>query len=124
MSRAARSLRRSRPVRVVTDGGQHGERQHHQRDVAVPAVPRAALVVIEAELGLGGFKAILDRPALTFDGDQRVETRARRAPRGKERAHAVGNAATCQQAAGPQAMAAGVAVAACTYPRSGATLSA
>src|SRR4051794_41791585 len=52
-----------RLVGVVADHGQHGEGQHHQRDVAVPAVPAAGLVVIEPELVLCGLEAGPGRPA-------------------------------------------------------------
>ena len=37
---------------MVANGGQHGERQHHQRDMAVPAVPGPAFVVVEAEVNV------------------------------------------------------------------------
>ena len=43
----------------MADPRQHGKGQHHQRDVAVPAVPRAALVVVEAEFGLRGPEGIM-----------------------------------------------------------------
>lgn len=35
-------------VGVVADGGGHGECQHDQGDVPMPAVPGAGLIVIEA----------------------------------------------------------------------------
>jgi len=50
---------------VLTDDGHHGEGEHDQRDMPVPAVPGAGLVVIETELVLGGFEAVLDSPAMT-----------------------------------------------------------
>src|SRR4051794_26276641 len=43
-----------RRVRAVADGRQHGEGEHHQRDVAGPAVPAPGLVVVHPEPGLGG----------------------------------------------------------------------
>jgi hypothetical protein len=52
-----------RRVGVVADDRQYDEGQHHQRDVGVPAMPGAGLVVVEAELVLGGLEAVLDRPA-------------------------------------------------------------
>ena len=57
----------------MADHRQQGEGEHHQRDVAVPAVPAARLVVIEAELILGGLEAVLDRPAAAFDPYQHLE---------------------------------------------------
>ncbi len=61
------------PVGVVADRRHRGERQHHQGNLAVPAVPGAALVVVEAERVLGGLEAALDRPTLALDLDQRLE---------------------------------------------------
>jgi hypothetical protein len=55
---------------VVTDGGHYGEGEHDERDMPVPAVPEAGLVVIEAEFILGGFEAVLDRPTTALDRDQ------------------------------------------------------
>src|SRR3954453_23994138 len=60
-----------RLVGVVADHGQHGEGEHHQRDVPVPAVPAAGLVVVEPELVLGGLERVLDRPAASLNLDQR-----------------------------------------------------
>ena len=57
----------------MPDGGHHGEGEHDERDVAMPAVPGAGLVVVEAEFVLGGLEAILDRPAMSFDRDQRLD---------------------------------------------------
>ena len=53
-------------IGVMTDGGHHGEGEHDQRDMPMPAMPGAGLVVIEAELVLGGLEAVLDGPAMTF----------------------------------------------------------
>ena len=64
MGRAAQCLRKDRRgrialrlrwVRVMANG-----RQHDQADMAVPAVPGPALVVVEAKLVLGGFEAVLN----------------------------------------------------------------
>src|SRR6187431_1131105 len=71
-------------VRPVLDHRQQGEGQHHQRDVAVPAVPAAGLVVVEAELVLGGLEAVLDRPAVPFDLDQDLDSGPGWAPGRKE----------------------------------------
>ena len=48
----------------VSDGGHHREREHHQRDMPVPAVPGAGFVVVQAELVLGGLEAVLDGPTM------------------------------------------------------------
>ena len=90
-------------VRVVADGRQHGEGQHDERDVPVPAMPGAGLVVVETELGLGGLEGVLDRPALPFDSDQRLDPGAGRAPGGEEGELAIGEAAADQKAPRPQA---------------------
>ena len=58
-------------VGAMPDRGHHGEGEHHQGHVTVPAMPGSALVVIEPELVFGGFKAVLDRPSMAFDRDQR-----------------------------------------------------
>ena len=68
---------------MMADGGHHGEGQHDQRGVTVPAVPRAGLVVVEAELVLGGLEAVLDRPALPLDLDQGLDRGPDRAPGGE-----------------------------------------
>src|SRR4051812_17905313 len=41
--------------------------QHDQRDVPVPAVPGAGLVVVETELVLGRLEAVLNGPAPALD---------------------------------------------------------
>ena len=45
----------------------------------MPVMPRPGSVVVEAEFVLGGFKAIFDRPAMAFDGDEGLDGRAGRA---------------------------------------------
>ena len=44
--------------------------QHGKRDVAMPASPGADLVLIQADLALGGLEAGLDRPARAGDLDE------------------------------------------------------
>ena len=58
-------------VSAMSDRGHHGEGEHHQGHVTVPAMPGSALVVIEPELAFRGFKTVLDRPSMAFDRDQR-----------------------------------------------------
>ena len=92
-----------RGVRAMADGGHHGEGEHDERDVAMPAVPGAGLIVVEAELVLGGLEAILDRPAMPLDLDQHLDGGSGRAPGREEGQIAVGDVAADQQAARPQA---------------------
>ena len=87
----------------MSDRRGHGEGQHDQGDMAMPAVPGAGLVVVEAELVLGGLETVLNGPAMAFDLDQGVDAGSGRAPGGKEGQVAVGDVAADQQAAGPQA---------------------
>ena len=64
---------------MMADRGEHGEGQHDQRDVAVPVVPGAGLVVVETEFVLGRLEAVLDGPAAAFHGDEGLKRRAVRA---------------------------------------------
>ena len=66
-------------VGVNADRGHHGEGQHDERDVTVPAMPGAGLVVVEAEFVLGGFEAVFDRPAMAFDFRQSFDAGSGRA---------------------------------------------
>ena len=68
----------------MADHRHHGECEHHHRDVAMPAMPGSALVVIKPELILGSLKTVLDRPAMAFDCDQRFNGRSCWAPGGEE----------------------------------------
>jgi hypothetical protein len=42
------------------DDGEPGVSQHGERDMAVPGVPEADLVLVEADLVLAGLEALLD----------------------------------------------------------------
>ena len=90
-------------VGFVADRGHHGERQHDERDVPMPAMPGAGFVVIETKFVLGGLEAVFDRPAMTFDPDQRVDLGSCRTPGCEERQLVIGNIASDQQAARPSA---------------------
>ena len=81
---------------MVADGGGHGECQHDQGDVPMPAVPGAGLIVIEAEFVLGGLEAVLNGPAVAFHLDQGVDARAGRTPCGEEGQVAIGDVAADQ----------------------------
>ena len=87
----------------MSDRRGHGEGQHDQGDMAMPAVPGAGLVVVEAELVLGGLETVLNGPAMAFDLDQGVDAGPGRSPGGEEGQVAIGNVAADQQAAGPEA---------------------
>ncbi len=58
---------RRRDIGAMPDDGHHGEGKHHQRDMTVPAMPGACLVVIEAEFVFGGLETVLDGPTMAFD---------------------------------------------------------
>jgi len=55
----------------MSDRGHHDEGEHHLGHVTAATMPVSALVVIEPELVFRGFKAVLDRPSMAFDRDQR-----------------------------------------------------
>lgn len=86
----------------MADHRHHGEGEHGHGNVTMPAMPGSALVVIEPEFVFGGLKAVLDRPAMAFDCDQRFDGCSCRAPGGEEGKIAISDAATDQQAACPQ----------------------
>ena len=90
-----------RGIGVMTDGGHHGEGEHDQRYVPMPAMPGAALIVIEAEFVLGGLEAVFDGPATAFHRDQFFRGRALGAPCGEERHSTIGNVAADQQPSRP-----------------------
>ena len=68
----------------MADHRHHGEGEHHHGNVAVPAMPGSALVVIYPELVFRGLKTVLDRPAMAFDGDQHFDGCSCWAPGGEE----------------------------------------
>ena len=51
----------------MADRRHHGEGEHHHGNVAMPAMPGSALVVVEPELVLGGLKTVFDCPPMAFD---------------------------------------------------------
>ena len=54
----------------MLDGSHHGEGEHDERDVTMPAMPRSGFVVVEPKLVFGCLEAVLDRPAVAFDADK------------------------------------------------------
>src|SRR5450631_1292597 len=83
-------------ISAMSDRGHHGECKHHQGHMTVPAMPGSALVVIEPELVLRGFKAVLDRPSVAFDSDERFNSCSCWAPSGEEGEVIIGDATTDQ----------------------------
>ncbi|SDE65910.1 hypothetical protein SAMN04487779_10902, partial [Belnapia rosea] len=90
-------------IGFVTNDRHHGEGQHHQRDLATPAMPRAGLIVIEAELILRRLESILDGSALPFDGNQGLGRGPGGAPGGEVGTLAIAEVAPDHQAACPDA---------------------
>src|SRR5664280_1166953 len=63
----------------------HGEGEHDKRDMAMPAMPGAGLVMVEPQFILGRLETILDRPAMTLDHDKGFDASSSRTPSGEER---------------------------------------
>ena len=79
-----------RLVGLMLDGSHHGEAEHDERDVTMPAVPGSGFVVVEPELVFGCLEAILDRPAMALDADQGLDRSPCRTPGGEVGEIAVG----------------------------------
>src|ERR1700688_3426318 len=89
----------------MLDGGHHGEGEHDERDVTMPAVPGSGFVVVEPELVFGCLEAILDRPAMALDADQGLDRSPCRTPGGEGGEIAAGDIAPDQQASCPNDLA-------------------
>src|SRR6516164_5439026 len=85
----------------MTDDSHHGEGEHDEGDMAVPAMPGAGLVMIEAEFILGSLKTILDSPAMTLHRHQLCHRRALGTPSGEEGQITSGDVAADQEASCP-----------------------
>ena len=85
-----------RLVGLILDGSHHGEGEYDERDVTMPAVPGSGFVVVEPELVFGCLEAILDRPAMAFDRDQRFDGCSCWAPGGEEGEVIIGDTTTDQ----------------------------
>ena len=59
-----------RLVGLMLDGSHHGEGEHDERDVAMPAMPGSGFVVVEPELIFCCLEAVLDCPTVPFDADK------------------------------------------------------
>jgi len=75
----------------MADRRHHGESEHDEGDMAVPAVPGPAFVVIEPEFVLGGLEGVLNGPAMALDPDQGFNGCCERTPGGKEGHVAIGD---------------------------------
>lgn len=58
--------------------------------------------MVESELVLGGLEAVLDRPAMAFNGNERLDVGPGRAPCGEECEITVADIAPDQKATGPK----------------------
>jgi hypothetical protein len=89
----------------MLDGSHHGEGEHDERDVTMPAVPGSGFVVVEPELVFGCLEAILDRPAMALDADQGLDRSPCRTPGGEVGEIAVSDITPDQQASCPKDLA-------------------
>ena len=57
-----------RGIGMMADGGHHGEGEHDERDVAMPAMPGTGLIVVEAEFvfAVSKLSSIAQRCPSTF----------------------------------------------------------
>src|SRR6516162_3878597 len=94
-----------RLVGLMWDGSHHGEGEHAERDVTMPAVPGSGFVVVEPELVFGCLEAILDRPAMALDADQGLDRSPCRTPGGEVGEIAVSDITPDQQASCPKDLA-------------------
>lgn len=88
-------------IGMMPDDGRHGEGQHDQGNMAVPAVPRARLVVIEAKRVLRGLETVLDRPAVASIRTS-VSMACPAGTRSRRRPDRVRDIAADQQTSGPE----------------------
>ena len=89
----------------MLDGSHHGEGEHDERDVTMPAVPGSGFVVVEPELVFGCLEAIFDRPAMALDAGQGLDRSPCRTPGGEVGEIAVGDITPDQQASCPKDLA-------------------
>ena len=89
----------------MLDGSPHGKGEHDQRYMTMPAMPGPGFVVVEPEFVFGGLEAVLDRPAMPFDFDQRLDRSPCRTPSAEIGEIAVGDMTSDQQASRPQGVA-------------------
>src|ERR1700681_4056545 len=93
-----------RRIGAMADWRHHGEGEHHQGNVAMPAMPGSALVVIESELVFCGLKTVLDRTPMVFARHQRFDGCCRWTPSGEEGEIPIGDMTADQQTACPKTL--------------------
>ena len=86
----------SRGIRALPDHRHHGEGKHHKRDMTVPAMPRPGFIMVHAKFVLCGLEAVFDRPAMSFDMNERGHVCPCRAPGGEEGEVTIGDVAPDQ----------------------------
>src|SRR6185503_817520 len=91
-------------IGVMADDSHHRESEHDERDMPVPAMPGAGLVVIEAEFVLGGFETVLYSPTVALHRDELFQGRAFGAPSGEESKFAIGDIAADKKTSRPLAI--------------------
>src|SRR3954447_256135 len=87
----------ARAFGLEADGGQHREGQHDERDVPVPAVPGAGLVVVEAKFVFSRLEAVLNGPAPALDRHQGFHSGPGGAPGGEKGQVAISDIAADQK---------------------------
>src|SRR6185312_10330520 len=97
----SRFFKRWPGVGAMTDDRHHGKCEHDERDMAMPSMPGAGLVVIKTELILGSFEAVLDGPAMAFHRHQLLDGRAFGTPCGEKGRAAVDDVAADQKTPRP-----------------------
>src|SRR5271157_6131251 len=90
----------------MADRGHHGESQHDERDVAVPSMPGAGLVMIKAKLVFCRLETVFKGPAAAFHAHELFDGRACRSPGGEEGQVLIRDGAADQKAARPKPRAA------------------
>src|SRR5262245_7739117 len=90
-----------RLVGLMLNGSHHCEGEHDERDMTVPAMPGSGFVVVEPEFVFGCLEAVLDRPAVALDADQRLDRSSCRTPSGEVGEIAVADMTPDQQASCP-----------------------
>ena len=90
-----------RVVRAAPDGRHHGEGEHDERDVAMPTMPGAGLIVVEPQFVFGGLETIFDRPTMSLDRDEGFDACSSRTPGGEERQVTISDVAADQEASRP-----------------------
>ena len=73
-----------------------------QRDVMIPATPRAGCIMIEAEFALGSLEAFLNRPAIAVNGNERLDACSGCEPDREDCDFTIANIAPNEETTGPK----------------------